>query len=109
MIKKIILLVLIILLTVSVISVFSVRRKKVFFPRENEIKVFNDENIEKKIGQLVSHLEAFPEDTDSMVELGIYFFLKGHQFYDKSINYLYKAWNMGSTDVRIFYYLGCMY
>jgi len=109
MIKKLVLLIITIAIIISTVLLFSVRRKKVFFPRENEIKVVNEDDIKEKIEQLSRQLETSPEDTNILVELGIYYFLRGHQYYDKSINCFYTAWKMGSTDIRIFYYLGCMY
>ncbi|MCX7956379.1 MAG: tetratricopeptide repeat protein [Endomicrobia bacterium] len=97
------------LLLVIVIIILSVKPKKIFFPREYEIRVFNDDYIEKKIEELSSQLKGSDTNIGNMVELGIYYFIKGQNFYDKSINLLYDAWNLGSTDIRIFYYLGCMY
>jgi len=111
--KKVVFLVLLTLTIVLTILFFSVKKKKVFFPRENEIKVINENNIKEKIEylnkKLKSSLEDTKEETNILVELGIYYFLRGHQFYDKAINCFYTAWKLGSTDIRIFYYLGCMY
>ncbi|MCX7716049.1 MAG: tetratricopeptide repeat protein [Endomicrobia bacterium] len=89
--------------------ILSIKPKKTFFPRENEIKIYNEEKINKKIEKLETQLKLNPNDVNVMVELGIYYFIKGPQFYDKAINLLYQAWHLGSTDIRIFYYLGCMY
>ncbi|MFN3551050.1 MAG: tetratricopeptide repeat protein [Endomicrobiia bacterium] len=98
-------------LLVLIIFVFTIssKYKKFFFPRENSNIVINKEKIEKNIEKLQSELNYSPENVKIMVELGIYYFLKGPDFYDKSINLLYKAWQSGSTDIRTFYYLGVMY
>ncbi len=108
--KKILTLISILILFLLVIIIsFSLKPKKVFFPRENEIKIIDEDKIDAEINNLSSKLESSSEDVNLMVELGIRYFIKGPQFYDKSINLLYKAWKLGSTDIRIFYYLGCMY
>lgn len=92
------------------VTVFiSVKPKKVFFPRENEIKIYDETKINKMIDKLEKQLKDTPENVNVMVELGIYYFVKGPQFYDRAINLFYDAWQLGGTDVRIFYYLGCMY
>lgn len=88
---------------------FFFKSKKLFFPRENENIVIKEDKIDKDIEKLQSELDYSPENVKIMINLGIYYFLKGPGFYDKSINLLYKAWQLGSTDVRIFYYLGVMY
>lgn len=86
-------------------------KDEIFFPRESEIKFLNDAKIEQEIEFLSKRLsnEDGEVNLKNMVNLGIYYFIKGHQYYDKAINLLYDAWKLGSTDTRIFYYLGCMY
>ncbi|MEN3013352.1 MAG: tetratricopeptide repeat protein [Endomicrobiia bacterium] len=88
--------------------IFNNKSKKVFFPRENEIKMLSETKIEQEIERLSQQLKK-NNNIQDMVELGIYYFIKGPQYYDKSINLLHDAWKLGSTDTRIFYYLGCMY
>lgn len=107
--KKIYILFTPILFLCLIIIVVSLKPGKIFFPRENEIKVYDESKINKIIESLETKLASSPEDTNIMVELGIYYFIKGPQFYDKAINLLYQSWRLGSTDIRIFYYLGCMY
>lgn len=102
----------VILCTILIYLSVSIHKpKKIFFPRENEIKVFNDTQIEQEIERLSQQISNKNGEVnlENMVELGIYYFIKGHQYYDKAINLLYDAWKLGSTDIRIFYYLGCMY
>jgi tetratricopeptide (TPR) repeat protein len=108
--KKPFLAFLILILLVFLIFLFyNLKSKKVFFPRGKEIENIKEEVINSKIDKLLRELNFSPENTKIMVELGIYYFLKGPQFYDKSINLLHKAWQLGNTDTRIFYYLGSMY
>lgn len=109
--KKIVFLILFLMLLI--ILFFSIKPRHTFFPRESELKVVDEKKIDREIEKLSSKLSSFTdtnkEYVNTMVELGIYYFIKGHQFYDKSINLLYEAWKLGSSDIRIFYYLGCMY
>lgn len=108
--KKIITLVLmLILFTLAIIISFSLKPKKIFFPRENEIRIIDEDKLNAEINNLASELNNSSEDIKIAVELGIRYFIKGPQYYDQAINLLYRAWKSGSTDIRIFYYLGCMY
>lgn len=111
--KKTILICSFFLVIIGVLIYFLILHKpnKIFFPRENEVKVLNEAKIEEEIELLSKQLseENQQPNLESMVKLGIYYFIKGHQYYDKAINLLYDAWKLGSTDIRIFYYLGCMY
>lgn len=107
--KKFVLFIFPLILFLSVLFLFIYTPKKTFFPREGELKVIDETLIDKKIEVLTLKLNSSQESLEYMVELGIYYFLKGPKYYDKAINLLYDAWKLGSTDIRIFYYLGCMY
>ncbi len=107
--KFVILISLLILFILTVVISFSLKPKKNFFPRESEIKVIDEKKLDSEINNLSSKLENNSDDINTMVEFGIRYFIKGPQFYDQAINILYKAWKLGSTDIRVFYYLGCMY
>ncbi|MCX7910182.1 MAG: tetratricopeptide repeat protein [Endomicrobia bacterium] len=101
------------LLTIVILGIlllsFLPKSEKIFFPREGEIKVLDETKINNEIEVLSKQLSLDPNNIKLAVELGIYYFIKGPQYYDKAINLLYDAWKLGSTDTRIFYYLGCMY
>ena len=58
--------------------------KKKFFPRINQINTLSEENTDQEILKLEEHLNIVPNDLDKTVELGIYYFIKGPKFYDKS-------------------------
>ncbi|MCS7231150.1 MAG: tetratricopeptide repeat protein [Elusimicrobiota bacterium] len=101
------------LLTIVILGIlllsFLPKSEKIFFPREGETKVLDETKINNEIEVLSKQLSLDPNNIKLAVELGIYYFIKGPQYYDKAINLLYDAWELGSTDTRIFYYLGCMY
>lgn len=98
-----------VILFIIILFLFIFIPRKTFFPREGELKVVDETLVDKKIDKLITKLNSSSESLDTMVELGIYYFLKGPKYYDKAINFLHNAWKLGSTDIRIFYYLGCMY
>jgi tetratricopeptide (TPR) repeat protein len=110
--RKNILLVIFILVCVAIIfniTTFFSFSKKTFFPRGNQVDTLPQEKIDSEIAKLEEYLNLNPNDLHKTVDLGIYYFLKGPKFYDKSINILDNAWRMGALDERIFYYLGNMY
>ncbi|MCX7940387.1 MAG: tetratricopeptide repeat protein [Endomicrobia bacterium] len=106
---KLIIVVSSVLLFTIIITFSLLTPRKIFFPRENEIKTINETDIDKKIELITAKIKLFPDNLEHMVDLGVYYFVKGPKYYDMAINILHNAWKLGSTDIRIFYYLGCMY
>ena len=78
------------------------------FPREAS-QFLPPDKLEAEAARLDAAVKEDPEDLKSLVALGILRFEQGKDHYVEGINALEAAHGLGSTDVRIFYYLGTMY
>ncbi len=99
----------VLLATIVVSTILIYTPQKEFFPRVNEARIYSEETIDKKIDVLETQVNLNPDNPRNKVDLGILYFLKGPQYYDKAINLLDASWRQGLSDKRIFYYLGYMY
>jgi tetratricopeptide (TPR) repeat protein len=68
-----------------------------------------EEQVEKRLKMLDKKLKDNPDDIFSLLDYGILKYQKGPSHYVDAIASLEEARNKGSTDYRIFYYLGVMY
>lgn len=67
------------------------------------------EQVDKRLEMLNKKLKDNPDDIFLLVEHGILKYQKGPSHYIDAIISLEEARNKGSTDYRMFYYLGVMY
>lgn len=64
---------------------------------------------DKHIESAKAYIDTHPDDYKAWTSLSIAYYSKGPEFYDKGLNALDKARNLGANDEQLFYYAGVMF
>jgi cytochrome c-type biogenesis protein CcmH/NrfG len=76
---------------------------------EIERGIFPQKTLEETINKLERKVSEDPEDIFSLTLLGLAYYQKGANYYSQALNNLYKAWQLGSNDIRIYGCMGVIY
>jgi len=102
------------LFVLPIITVLIVTTRVVYRVNEESLLqiergIFPQDSLEKTIDKLEHKVTENPEDIFSLTLLGLAYYQKGVNYYSQALNNLYKAWQLGSNDIRIYGCMGVIY